>query len=262
VIIGGGGGGVGHGITVAAGAAGADLAIVDIREEAAQAAAKEVLEAGGSRAVALAADVQHGADIERVVAEARDALGGIDALVASLGGLMAFNLPFVRLHEFSDDDWDRVFDLNIRYVFRVLRRVLPIMVEQGTGGSIVTIGSDGGTAGHASPLTAAYGAAKAGLAHLTKTMAVEYGPDGIRVNMVSPGPTATSNVLGMNADVSRAMDALIPLGHRGSPENIADVVVFMLSDMAAHVTGQIIGVDGGLSVQRPMPSFHNIYGEK
>ena len=136
------------------------------------------------------------------------------------------------------------------------------MLEQRTGGSIVTVGSDGGTAGHGSPLNAAYGAAKAGLAHLTKTLAVEYGPDGIRSNMVSPGPTATSSVSGMADEVRDAFDALIPLGRRGTPENIADAVVFMLSDMAAHVNGQILGVDGGLSVQRPAPAFKTIYGDK
>jgi 3-oxoacyl-[acyl-carrier protein] reductase len=175
---------------------------------------------------------------------------------------MAFNIPFVRLDEFTDDDWDTVFDLNIRYVFRVLRPVLKIMLQQGTGGAIVSIGSDGGTAGHGSPLTAAYSAAKAGLAHMTKTVAVEYGRDGIRMNMVSPGPTATSSVSGMDPDVRKGINAVIPLGHQGSPEDIANAVVFMLSDMAAHVSGQILGVDGGLSVQRPMPLSSDIYGTK
>src|SRR6202011_3378910 len=137
-------------------------------------------------------------------------LGGIDSLVTSMGGLMAFKIPFVRTHEFSDADWDRVFDLNIRYVFRVVRPVLKIMLEQGTGGSIVSIGSDGRTARHGTPLTAAYGAAKSGLAHMTKTIAVEYGHDGIRMNMVSPGPTATSNVSGMASEVREGMNALIP----------------------------------------------------
>lgn len=262
LVVGGGGGGVGHAITLAAGAAGADLAIVDIREDAAVSAAKEVVEAGGARAVPLTGDMQDGADIDRVVAEAHAELGGIDGLVTSMGGLMAFNIPFVRIHELSDDDWDKVFELNLRYVFRVVRPVLKIMLEQETGGSIVSIGSDGGTAGHGSPLTAAYGAAKAGLAHMTKTIAVEYGANGIRMNMVSPGPTATSNVSGMTTEVRDGLNQHIPLGHQGTPANIADAVVFMLSDQAAHVSGQILGVDGGLSVQRPGPSLANIYGKQ
>ncbi|MCU1486531.1 MAG: hypothetical protein JWN67_3277 [Actinomycetia bacterium] len=262
LVVGGGGGGVGHAISVATAGAGADVAIVDISLEASESTAKEVLDAGASRAVALAGDVTIDADVERFVAEAHAALGGFDGVVTSLGGLMAFNIPFVRLHEFGDDDWDRVFDLNITYVFRVLRRVLPVMLEQGTGGSVVTIGSDGGTAGHGSPRTAAYGAAKAGLAHLTKTLAVEYGPDGIRANMISPGPTATSNVAGMNPETRAAIDSLIPLGHPGRPEDIANGVVYLLSDMAAHTSGQVIGVDGGLSVQRPAPSFSKIYDAK
>jgi 3-oxoacyl-[acyl-carrier protein] reductase len=262
LIVGGGGGGVGHAITLAVASAGASVAVVDVRHDAAEGAAKDARASGGPLAVPLVADARDGEAIERVVADANDAMSGIDALVTSLGGLMAFNIPFVRLHEFGEADWDTVFDLNIRYVFRVLRPVLRIMLAQGIGGTIVSIGSDGGTAGHGSPHTAAYGAAKAGLAHLTKTVAVEYGRDGIRMNMVSPGPTATSSVAGVSEDVRDGMNLVIPLGRQGTPMNIADAVVFMLSDMSAHVSGQILGVDGGLSVQRPMPSFANIYGQK
>ncbi|MDQ1396785.1 MAG: hypothetical protein QOG64_2044 [Acidimicrobiaceae bacterium] len=262
LVVGGGGGGVGHAITMAAGTAGASVAIVDISRDAAEAAAEDVHAASGATAVALAGDVRDGDDIERFVGDARRGLGGIDSVVTSLGGLMAFKIPFVRLHEHTDESWDTVFDLNIRYVFRVLRPVLRIMLEQGAGGSIVTIGSDGGTAGHGAPLSGPYGAAKSGLAHLTKSLALEYGPDGIRANMVSPGPTATANVSGMRAEVRDAMNALIPLGRQGTATNVADAVVFLLSGMAAHVTGQVIGVDGGLSVQRPMPSFSAIYDDK
>jgi 3-oxoacyl-[acyl-carrier protein] reductase len=259
LVVGGAGGGVGHAITLAAAAAGASIAVVDVREDAAASAVEEARQLGSPLAVALSGNVRDGTAVARFVADADVALGGIDGLVTSIGGLMAFGVPFVRLDEFSDDDWDTVFDLNIRYVFRVLRPVLKIMLRQRTGGAIVTIGSDGGTAGHGSPRTAAYGAAKAGLAHLTKTLAVEYGGDRIRVNMVSPGPTDTSSVSGLNPGVRDGMNSLIPLGRQGAPGNVADAVVFMLSAMAAHVTGQILGVDGGLSVQRPMPSFRNIY---
>jgi 3-oxoacyl-[acyl-carrier protein] reductase len=261
LIVGGAGTGVGHAISVATAAAGADIAIVDLDQAAAEATAKEVLDAGASRVIPLSGDVRNGDDIERVVAEAAAALGGLDGLVPSLGGTMAFGLPFVRVHEHTDDSWDKTFDLNIRYVFRFLRPVLKVLLEQGTGGTIVTVGSDGGTAGHGSPLNGPYSAAKCGLSHLTKSLAVEYGPDGIRVNMVSPGPTATGNVASMPAETRDAMSSLIPLGHWGAPENIADAVVFLLSDMSAHVSGQIIGVDGGLSVQRPAPSFSTIYSK-
>lgn len=259
LLVGGAGTGVGRAITVAAATAGASVAVIDIDADASASAAAAAKTAGSPHAVSLVGDVTNGDDIRRFVADARRELGGIDGVVPSLGGLMAFGLPFVRLHEFSDTDWDRVFDLNIRYVFRVLRPVIEIMLEQGTGGSIVTVGSDGGTAGHGSPRTAAYGAAKAGLAHLTKTVAVEYGPDGIRANMVSPGPTSTGNVAGLAPEVLHGLHGAIPLGRQGTPGNVADSVVFMLSAMAGHVTGQILGVDGGLSVQRPAPSFANIY---
>ncbi|HWE68149.1 MAG TPA: SDR family oxidoreductase [Acidimicrobiales bacterium] len=258
LIIGGGGGGIGRAITNTIAQAGATLAVVDVDEERAQAAAKEAAEHGAS-ALGISGDIRQGDDIERMVSEARDGLGGIDTLITVVGGLMAWRIPFHRLHEVADDEWDLIFDLNIRYVFRVLRPVLAIMLDQGTGGSIVSVGSDAGTAGHGSPNTAAYGAAKSGLFHLAKTIATEYGPDGIRMNIVSPGPTKTLATDDMAPHIIEAMNATIPLGHRGDPQDIADAVFFFASPMSAHVSGQLIGVDGGLSVQRPMPDFSKLY---
>lgn len=254
LVIGGGGGGIGAAITEALAAAGADLAVVDVDlDRAEQAAARAA--AHGHRAVALSADVRTAADVEASVAKARKALGGIDVLVTVVGGLMAFGMPFDRLDTFSDEEWDFVFDVNIRYVYRALKAALAVMVEQGTGGSIVSIGSDAGTAGHGSPNMAAYGAAKAGLAHLVKTIACEYGRDGIRMNMVSPGATETAATAALPADTVAAMNSTIPLRRRGRPEDIANAVVFFASEASRHVTGQILGVDGGVSIQSPMPDL-------
>jgi 3-oxoacyl-[acyl-carrier protein] reductase len=261
LLVGGGGGGVGYAVSRAAGAAGADIAIVDLRGDAAEQAAKDVMSSGGSVAVPIQGDVTNGESVEHFVAEANRRLGGIDGVVTSLGGLMAFQIPFVRMHEYTDEIWDKVFDLNIRYVFRVLRPVVKIMLAQGRGGAIVTVGSDGGTAGHGAPLNSAYGAAKSGLAHLTKTLAVEYGSDGIRVNMVSPGPTATSSVASIDPQVLAGLKSMIPLGKQGESEDVANAVVFLLSSLAKHVSGQILGVDGGLSVQRPGPPL-DVYGKE
>jgi 3-oxoacyl-[acyl-carrier protein] reductase len=254
VIIGGGGGGIGAAVTTAAASAGADLAIVDVDETRANAAAASA--AGfGRKALPVVANVREGADIELAIAQAREGLGGIDVLVTVVGGLMAFGVRFDRLDTFSDDEWDFVFDVNIRYVYRALRSTLKIMMEQGTGGAIVSIGSDAGTAGHGSPNVAAYGAAKAGLAHLVKSIACEYGKDGIRMNMVSPGATETLATSALTPETIAAMNSRIPLRRRGKPEDIANAVVFFASPLSRQVTGQILGVDGGVSIESPMPDL-------
>jgi 3-oxoacyl-[acyl-carrier protein] reductase len=257
LVIGGGGGGIGAAITEAIAAAGSDLAVVDVDEARAAEAARRATDLG-RRGVPVVADIRDGVQIEAAVAAARDGLGGIDVLVTVVGGLMAFGMPFDRLHSFADDEWDFVFDVNIRYVYRALKATLRVMLEQGTGGAIVSIGSDAGTAGHGSPNMAAYGAAKAGLAHLCKTIACEYGPDGVRMNVVSPGATETAATSALPPETVAAMNSTIPLRRRGRPADIANAVVFFASPLSRHVTGQILGVDGGVSIESPMPDLSAI----
>jgi 3-oxoacyl-[acyl-carrier protein] reductase len=254
LVIGGGGGGIGAAITEALARAGADVAVVDVDVARADQAARRAAE-HGHRAFPVAADIRSASDIDAAVGKARDALVGVDVLVTVVGGLMAFGMPFNRLDTFEDDEWDFVFDVNIRYVYRALKATLKVMVEQGTGGSIVSIGSDAGTAGHGSPNMAAYGAAKAGLAPLVKSVACEYGKDGIRKNMVSPGATETAATAALPPETIAAMNSTIPLRRRGRPEDIANAVVFFASPLSRHVTGQILGVDGGVSIESPMPDL-------
>jgi 3-oxoacyl-[acyl-carrier protein] reductase len=257
LVIGGGGGGIGAAITRGIASAGADVAVVDVDDARAKAAADSAA-AHGQRAFPLVADIREAGHIEPMVAGARELLGGIDVLVTVVGGLMAWRVPFHRTDEVPDDEWDFVFDVNLKYVYRVLKATLKVMIEQGTGGSIVSIGSDAGTAGHGSPNMAAYGAAKSGLAHLVTTIAAEYGPDGIRMNMVSPGPTETGATSALSAEHVTGMNAAIPLRRRGQPEDIANAVVFFASPMSSHVTGQVLGVDGGVSIQSPMPDLAGV----
>jgi 3-oxoacyl-[acyl-carrier protein] reductase len=257
LVIGGGGAGIGAAISAGIAAAGADVTIVDVTDERAKAAA-DTAGRHGRKVIPVVADIRDPADVRRLVAEAREALGGIDVLVTVVGGLMAFGVPFSRLHEVADDDWDFVFDVNLKYVYRVLKATLAVMLEQGTGGSIVSIGSDAGTAGHGSPNMAAYGAAKSGLAHLVMTIAAEYGPHGIRMNMVSPGPTETGATSALSAEHVAGMNAAIPLRHRGKPEDIANAVIFFASPMSRQVTGQVLGVDGGVSIASPMPDLSGV----
>lgn len=158
LVVGGGGGGIGRAITRAFAEAGSAVAVVDVDRQRADEAAAEAA-AAGVDAVAIVGDVTSRSDIDRVVAEAAHGLGGLDILVTVVGGQPAF-VPAARIHEITDEDWDLMFRLNLHYVARAVRAALHHFLEQGTGGTIVSIGSITALAG--SPQQAAYGAAKAG----------------------------------------------------------------------------------------------------
>jgi 3-oxoacyl-[acyl-carrier protein] reductase len=250
LIVGGGGAGIGRAITNAVAGVGAHVAVVDLDPVRAGEAARAVEQAGG-RAVGLAADVRRSEDIERVVAEARDRLGGVDTLITIVGGMRAFNIPLQRVHEYSDAQLDLVLDLNFRYAFRVTRAVLRVMLEQGTGGTIVSVGSHAG-GGQGAPLIAPYGAAKSALAHLAMTVTTEYGPQGIRMNVVAPGSIGTPAAGERSAVELGFTETVIPLGRRGSVEDIAAAVLYLASPMSNYVSGVTLGVDGGVGVANPL----------
>lgn len=198
LVIGGGGGGIGRAITRRLGAAGSAVAVADVDAERADEAAAEVATAGG-RAVGLAVDVREPGAVDELVTRAARELGGLDILVTVVGGQLAF-VPAARIHETTDEDWDLMVDLNLRYVARAVRVTLRHLHEQGKGGTIVSVGSITGVAG--SPLQSAYGAAKAGLASLARSVAAEYSADGIRMNVVACGPIATPVAAALRLTVS------------------------------------------------------------
>ena len=174
LVVGGGGGGIGRAITRAFAAAGSALAIVDIDRQRADEAAAEAA-AAGVEAIGLVGDVRARDYIDRVVGEAARELGGLDILVTVVGGQLAF-VPAARIHEITDEDWGLMFDVNLHYVARAVRAVLRVFLEQQTGGTIVSVGSITAIAG--SPTQAAYGAAKAGLTSLARSVAAEYSQTG------------------------------------------------------------------------------------
>ena len=244
----GGGRGIGRATALGLGAAGSAVAVVDIDAERAAATVAEIRAAGGT-AEALQADVRSGDDIDRVVTAAAASPGGLDAVVTVVGGMNAF-AAFRHLHEYSDDEWELLLDVNVRYVFRVVRASVTTWLAQGRGGSIVSVGSISGavSAPHHTP----YGVAKAGLVNLARSVAAEYGRHGIRMNVVAPGSVdAPAVVRGQTEEQYRELTAKIPLGRRGQPEDIADVVVFFASQLSRYVTGQSLVVDGGVSVRYP-----------
>lgn len=246
LILGGGGEGIGRAIVRAYTAAGAHVVVADVDAERATAAAEEAQKAGRT-AHALSGDVRSREQLDDMVTGAAERLGGLDTLVTVVGGQVAF-VPAVKLHEMTDEDWDTVYEVNLRYVVRAVRRVLQLFLEQGTGGTIVSIGSVAGFM--AAPKQAGYGAAKAGLHSLARTVAAEYAADGIRMNIVAGGAINTAV---NQAESPGDWVPEIPAGRYGTSEEMAAAAVYLTSDAARYVTGQQIVLDGGVSVRGPFP---------
>lgn len=242
LIIGGGGEGIGRGISRAYAAAGASVAIADLDPERSRVAAEEIVTAGG-RADAISGDVRVAADVDAMVSAADNAFGGLDVLVTVVGGQVAY-VPAAKLHEITDDDWDLVQELNVRYVARAASAAIRTFLDQGQGGLIISVGSITGMT--AAPLQAGYGAAKAGLLSLARTVAAEYAADRIRMNVIVAGAVATA-VAGQDPEGADE----IPLGRYGTVDDIADTAVYLASPAASYMTGQPIVLDGGASVRGP-----------
>jgi len=191
-------------------------------------------------------DVRAIEEVDRAVAHAIDALGGLDGLVNNAGVNAYFDAV-----EMDEDDWDSVFAVDLKAPWLLARAALPTLVER--KGAIVNMSSI------QAQLTLRgffpYAAAKAGLEGLTRSLALEYAPHGVRVNAVAPGYTDTYLVqewLMQQADPERALDgvrAAIPLGRLVDPAEVAAVVVFLLSDRASAMTGATVAVDGGIGVR-------------
>lgn len=247
LVIGGGGAGIGRAVTRALAAAGSAVAVADLDPGRADEAAKEVA-ATGATAIGLSGDVRSADDVDRFVDDAASQLGGLDILVTVVGGQLAFVSP-AAVHETSDDDWDLMFELNIRYVARAVRAALRTFLAQGRSGTIVSVGSITGIVG--SPQQAAYGAAKAGVASLARSVAAEYSRHGIRMNVVACGPIATPVARGAQATASLDW---VPAGRAGSADQVADAAVFLASPLSSYISGQTLVVDGGATAAGPFPT--------
>jgi 3-oxoacyl-[acyl-carrier protein] reductase len=243
LVLGGGGAGIGRAIVRRLGDSGASVVVADLHQDRAEGAATELVEKGAA-AWPIWGDVRAPKELEAMIGSAVDRLGALDGLVTVVGGQVAF-VPAGRLHELEDEDWDTVYELNLRYVARAVRHVLPIFLKQGGGGAIVSVGSVVGFM--AAPRQAAYGAAKAGLLSLSKTVAAEYAAEGIRMNVVAGGAIST----GVANTASVEWVEGIPVGRYGTSNEVADAALYLLSDASSYITGQQIVVDGGVSVRGP-----------
>jgi 3-oxoacyl-[acyl-carrier protein] reductase len=187
-----------------------------------------------------------GGGIGRAISRAFAAAGA--EVAASGSRAITLFVPAAPLHEIADEDWDLMFELNLRYVARAVRAVLHVFLEQAAGGTIVSVGSITSIA--ANPLQAAYGAAKAGLASLARSVAAEYSRHGIRMNVVTCGPIATPVAAAANVSTELSW---IPLGRAGSTAEVANAVVWLASPLSEYVTGQSLVLDGGATAIGPFP---------
>lgn len=250
-IVAGGGRGIGEATSRLLSAAGAAVAVLDNEPDRAEGVARSI-RANSGTSLPVHADLRDEDQCREAVDRVTREFGGVDVLANVAGGMQA-HAEWRPLRDWPTEDWDRIVHLNLRYVFWLCRSVIPIMESRG-GGSIVNVTSISGVFG--SPNHSAYGAAKAGLIQLSKTLAVECGPSGIRVNAVSPGAartpaTSTGRSEEQLAASFEMLSQLTPLRRPGSAEDIARAVLFFASPLGEYVSGQMLLVDGGVSSKFP-----------
>ena len=241
IVAGAGGGGIGTCSCEAALEAGAEVVAVERSPEE-----LDKLDLLPRPVVKVQADLTEPDAPAAVVQAAINVHGRIDGLINVAGGTGIDD--FGPLVDIDHQGWDRVMANNLRYVAFLNQAVARAMIDASTGGAMVNVSSVSSLASQ--PFLAAYGAAKAGLNSLTRTMAVEWGNHGIRVNAVAPGTITTPRA--GDEEYPEAAQRAIPLGRRGSPVEIASAAVFLLSPQASYITGQVLAVDGGMSVKLAM----------
>ena len=241
-LITGGASGIGRATALRFAREGAAIALADVNVDAGQGVAAEIARSGG-RAFFERVDVTQAADCQRLVERAIREFGRIDILFNNAGIIRR-----ATVLDLSEDDWDRVMAVNVKSVYLLSREVIPHMQKSG-GGTIINTASGWGLAGGAKAVV--YCASKGAVVLLTKAMALDHGPQNIRVNCICPGDTDTGMLreeaqqLGEDNRRFLAESAKRPLGRVGSPEEIAQAALYLASDASSFVTGTALVVDGG-----------------
>ncbi|MEV1175091.1 SDR family NAD(P)-dependent oxidoreductase [Nonomuraea sp. NPDC049784] len=234
ILVTGGSRGIGRGVVLGLARAGADVVTCYRTEgEAVTSLARELKETGGDHHL-VRADVSNPADVDDLVERCRTSFGSLDVVVHNAGVIS--HVPFAEL---PLEEWQRVVTNNLGGPYLVTQRALPLL---GEGASVIFVGSRVATVGI--PLRAHYTATKAGLVGLTRSLAKELGPRGVRVNVVAPGPIQTEEPT--PPAVLERYQKMIPLGRLGDVADIAGVVAFLSSDLSRFVNGETINVDGGI----------------
>jgi 3-oxoacyl-[acyl-carrier protein] reductase len=231
--------GIGRAVAVALAREGADVVLNYFDDADAAAGVAKEIRGLGRRCVPVPADVSRATDVAALVATAEKEVGPVDLLVNNAGTFP--RTPFLDL---TEAEWDRVHGVNLKGSFLVAQAVARRLVARSAAGAIVNLASS--AAYRSSPRGAHYVASKAGVVGLTRAMALELAPHGIRVNAIAPGLTDTAQPrAGHSEEELREMARQVPLGRMGQPEDVASVAVFLLSADARHVTGQVVHVNGG-----------------
>lgn len=210
---------------------------LDQNKEQAEALVASIQEAGG-QAIAVPGNVADGAEVEAMIQEVADHFGRIDILVNN-AGITKDNL----LMRMKEDDWDAVININLKGTFHCCKSVVKLMMKQKSG-KIVNVASVVGLMGNAGQ--ANYAASKAGIIGFTKSLARELAGRNINVNAIAPGFIATAMTDSLPESARESLVKQIPLQRLGTPEDVANLVGFLVSDKAAYITGQTIAVDGGM----------------
>jgi NAD(P)-dependent dehydrogenase (short-subunit alcohol dehydrogenase family) len=240
----GGGLGMGEATVMRLAGAGCDVAVVDLDIGRAEKVAGQV-EALGRRAIPIACDVLDDKSVTAMVEEVESSLGGLDVMASIVG-----QAEWSGMFDLTPEQWDLDHRRNLRYFFFVAQAAARSMVRRGVGGAITAVSSVSGIQG--APTHAAYGAAKAGLISLVKSMAVELADHGVRVNSIAPGIIRTPRTLLHTSAAeqdARIRQSLIPFKRLGETDEIAKAILFLSSDLASFVTGQTLAVDGGWTAQ-------------
>ncbi|MFB0528320.1 MAG: 3-oxoacyl-[acyl-carrier-protein] reductase [bacterium] len=238
-IVTGGAQGIGKSIATHLAQEGANVVIADVMEAVAKSTAQEISQKG-SESISIKVDVSSLSSVEEMVKKTLDKFGRIDILINNAG--ITRDALVMRMKE---EDWDLVLDINLKGAFNCIKTVSPIMMKQKSG-KIVNIASIVGIIGNAGQ--ANYSASKGGLIALTKTCAKELASRRINVNAVAPGFIQTIMTERLPAQVKEKLSSQIPFGEIGKPEDVASAVLFLVSEKASYITGEVIRVDGGMAM--------------
>jgi len=240
-VVTGGGGGIGAATARLFARHGADVVIADIDAELARLTADQITESGGS-AWAVVTDVREADQVAGLARSVLDRYGRVDVLVNNVGHWLRHPGNFV---DTDPQLWDELYRINLHHVFLVSQAFLPAMIDQG-GGAIVNVSSVEGIRGY--PEDPVYAAFKAAVIHFTRSLAVQLGRDGVRVNAIAPDVTESLQVpysQWLSGDEQMQWPQWVPVGRMGQPEDQARVILFLASDLSAFVTGHTIPTDGG-----------------
>lgn len=241
-VVTGGGGGIGRGISEAFAAHGARVVVAEVDEERARETVDTINARGDGESLAVVVDVRERADVERLAGATYDAFGRCDVLVNNVGHYLYRGLRFLDTDE---EQWDALYAVNLKHMFLCTKAFAPGMVDQRSG-SIVNVSTVEAFRGI--PNQVVYSAFKAGITQFTKSLALDLGNDGVRVNAIAPDLTETLQVpysRWVDADQRHLIPTWVPVGRFGTPDDLAGCAVFLASDLSAFVTGTTIHADGG-----------------